>query len=62
MTARASDRFVTGSALGVATGKATGGLADHALIGMLPGGLMIGSSGRCYRWTRSGRLVPGRCP
>jgi hypothetical protein len=56
------DRFVTGSAYGVAAGKATGGLADHSLTIMLPGAVTVGSSGHCYAWTRSGRFVPARCP
>lgn len=56
------NRFVTGSALGPASGRSTGGLADYALIGTLPGGLMLGSSGRCYAWTQSGRLARAVCP
>jgi hypothetical protein len=55
------DRFVTGSALGVGSGRSTGGLADYGLIGMLPGGLMVGTSGCCYQWTRSGRLIRAAC-
>ena len=56
------DRFVTGATIGVASGRATGGLADHVLIGTLPGAIVIGSSGRCYGWTRSGRLLRVGCP
>jgi hypothetical protein len=56
------DRYVTGLALGAGSGRATGGLADHSLPVMLPGGIMVGTSGRCYAWTRSGRLMPARCP
>lgn len=56
------DRYLTGAGVGVGSGKATGGLADYSLPLMLPGGLMVSTSGRCYAWTRSGRLVPARCP
>ncbi len=56
------DRYVTGAEFGVGTGKATGGRADHSLPFMWPGGIMAGTSGHCYAWTRSGRLIPARCP
>ena len=32
------DRYVTGSALGSGSGKATGGLTDYSLVGAWPGG------------------------
>lgn len=56
------DRYVTGAQYGVASGKATGGLADYSVPMMLPGGIMVSTSGHCYAWTRSGRLVKAACP
>ena len=56
------DRYVTGSAYGAGSGPSTGGPADHSLYMTLPGGIMVATSGRCYAWTRSGRLVRAPCP
>ena len=56
------ERYVTGSAYGAGSGPSTGGPADHSVNVMLPGGVMLSSSGHCYAWTRSGRLVPVICP
>jgi hypothetical protein len=57
-----SDGFIGRAILGAGSGAATGGLASHSLVGRYDDGTFQGSSGRCYAWTPSGRMVTVLCP